>query len=601
MIILGIADSHESHACVLRDGELVAFMAEERLSRLKSDMGYPKLAIDKVLEISGVDPSEIDIVVFAGQLINVAQVLCKKLAVFTAKDWVTEQHVFWKPKLFENAKLTNLDEFELFQHLRPDFEEDPYASFFNKLKTGDVSSYSEGIQEIRAEAVLHHLKIDKSRIQTFRHEDCHKIYGYFSSPTSMRRAMVLTVEGMGDDSSATYSEVSDGGAIIEHFRSNDVNLGRLYRYVTLLLGMKPGQHEYKVMGLAPYGTSYNGQTSLDVFRQINAIDGVEIKNETPLNDLYFSLKDALEGERFDGIAWGLQVFVEELLSEWVTNICRKHENGNVIFSGGVAQNIKACKALIDLPEVEQFWSGPVSGDGSLGIGAAWLAHLSSPSKSPIRGLSTIYMGESFSCSEIDKQIRTSKAEQLFSVEENVSQTQIADWLAEGKIIARFSGRSEFGMRALGNRSIIADARNFEVLDKINKKIKFRDFWMPFTPSILNEDVDSYIVNKKNVFSPYMTMAFDLKPGMENEIPAAIHPADKTVRPQMLRAEDNPQYHNLISEFKSKTGTAALLNTSFNLHGEPIVETPADAISTFERSNLDVLVMENRALLRRGDA
>ena len=187
------------------------------------------------------------------------------------------------------------------------------------------------------------------------------------------------------------------------------------------------------------------------------------------------------------------------------------------------------------------------------------------------------------------------------MEENVSQKQIADWLADGKIIARFSGRSEFGMRALGNRSIIADARNFEVLDKINKKIKYRDFWMPFTPSILNEAVSSYIVNEKNVFSPYMTMAFDLKPGMEKEIPAAIHPADKTVRPQMLRAEDNQEYHNLISEFKAKTGTAALLNTSFNLHGEPIVETPADAISTFERSNLDVLVMENRALLRRDGA
>ena len=600
MIILGIADSHESHACILKDGELVAFIAEERLSRLKGDLGYPKQAIDKVLEISEVDPKEIDIVVFAGRLLNVAQILNKKTALFSTKDWVKEQHIFWKPQFFDNAVFSNLDEYEMFKDIRKNVEEDPYASFFTKLKNSKTQNYQSAINSLRIETVENHLNIDRNRIQTFRHEDCHKIYGFYSAPFRTDKALVLTVEGMGDDSSATYSEISNDGTVTEFFKSNEVNVGRLYRYVTLLLGMKPLQHEYKVMGLAPYGNSYNGQSSLDIFRKINAVMGVDISNKTPLKDLYFSLKEALEGERFDGIAWGLQTYLEELLCEWTANICKKHDNGNVIFSGGVAQNIKACKSLIDLPEVENFWSGPISGDGSLAIGAVWLAHLKSSSKFPIRGLDTVYLGGSFSNSQIEEEIIKSKSSQKFKIIDNISQTQIVDWLIEGKIISRFSGRSELGQRALGNRSIIADARNFEVLEKINQKIKFRDFWMPFTPSILYEDVDNYVINKKNVYSPYMTMAFDLKPGMENEIPAAIHPADKTVRPQMLKRQDNQTYHDLISEFKDKTGTGALLNTSFNLHGEPIVENPADAISTFERSNLDVLILENKAIIR-GDS
>ena len=275
---------------------------------------------------------------------------------------------------------------------------------------------------------------------------------------------------MGDDSSATCSEISSDGNWREFFSSNDVNIGRLYRYVTLLLGMKPCQHEYKVMGLAPYGNLYHGQTSLDIFRKTNSVKGVQIVNETPLDDLYFTLKRELEGERFDGIAWGLQTFLEELLCEWTANICKQHDNANVVFSGGVAQNIKACKSILELPEVQKFWSGPISGDGSLGVGAAWIAHLRSSSTSPIQGISTVYLGGEFSKSDIEMQIKKSGINQRFQVINNVSQTQIVEWLIEGKIISRFSGRSELGQRALGNRSIIADAQNYAVLEKINTKL-----------------------------------------------------------------------------------------------------------------------------------
>ena len=157
---------------------------------------------------------------------------------------------------------------------------------------------------------------------------------------------------------------------------------------------------------------------------------------------------------------------------------------------------------------------------------------------------------------------------------------------------------EFGQRALGNRSILADPRNFNSVEKINSKIKYRDFWMPFTPSILFEDVNKIILNPKKIYSPFMTMAFDVKKNFINKIPAVIHPADKTTRPQMLKKKSNPDYHDLINKFKKITGIPLVLNTSFNLHGDAIVENASQAIKTFKKSDLDILVLNNYAICRK---
>ena len=156
---------------------------------------------------------------------------------------------------------------------------------------------------------------------------------------------------------------------------------------------------------------------------------------------------------------------------------------------------------------------------------------------------------------------------------------------------------EFGQRALGNRSILADPRKPEIIEWINQKVKYRDFWMPFTPSMMIEEADRLLDNPKDVYSPYMTLAFDLKPEFRTAIPAAQHPADKSVRPQMLRHSDNPGYYDLLKEFKALTGLGVLLNTSFNLHGEAIVESPDDAIDTFKRSEIDILLFDHVALSR----
>jgi carbamoyltransferase len=597
VIILGICDSHEAHACIVHDGELIAAIAEERLSKLKADMGYPRSAIDCVLEITGIAPEEVDVVAWAGRMGDPLQRLYKINATFSVGDWIEQNRKYWGPKLLEDAKIDGWDDFELFKgNVGESLARDPYYSFVKRAKGLERSEYAALFRTIREETLNAHLGIPASKMRHYRHEDCHKFYGYYSAPGSRERAAVLTMEGGGDDSSATAS-IMENGKMKEIWKSNDVQVGRLYRYVTLMLGMKPGQHEYKVMGLAPYGNEYHGGRSLDFFRTINSVVGSEIHDNKVVRDLYYSVKDALEGERFDGLAWGLQTWLEELLCEWISNICKEYETDNVIFSGGVAQNIKACKAIMELPEVGQFWTGPISGDGSLGVGAAWIATREVAPDVEIKGLSTVYLGSEVSAEDVNSAIERRNIRKSYQLVEKPTPEMLAGYLESGLIAARFSGRMEFGQRALGNRSIMADPRRISSVERINQKIKYRDFWMPFTPSMMIEESDRLIENPKSVYSPFMTMAFDMKPEHQDLLPAAIHPSDKTARPQMLRREDNPGYYDIISAFKDRTGVGAVLNTSFNLHGDAIAESADDAIQTFEKSDIDILMFDDVAISR----
>lgn len=374
-------------------------------------------------------------------------------------------------------------------------------------------------------------------------------------------------------------------------------LGRLYAYITLILGMKPGQHEYKVMGLAPYGSEYHGARALEVFRKINQVRGTEIVSSGAYPDLYYSMRDALRAERFDGIAWGLQDYLEETASSWIRNNCRERGIGNVVISGGVGQNIKLAKRIAEIDEVASLWVPPISGDGSLAIGAAWLA--SSGSGKSINPIESIYLGTEYTNADVEDELARHAIEREATIVRSYAAADAANWLAHGYICGRFCGRMEFGQRALGNRSIIADPRSFGVIGRVNEKIKFRDFWMPFTPSVLDEDAESLLVNPKRLISPYMTIGFDVEPQYHERIPGVIHPSDKTIRPQILVRRDNPRYYDLIAEFKKLTGIGVIMNTSFNLHGEAIVESPSDAISAFKRSDLDILLFDDIAIVKKG--
>ena len=593
MIILAISDSHESHACILINGKIVSAIAEERLSRLKTDSGYPYKSIEKVIVEAGIKKNEIDLVVLAGEKAGLFHTLLKPSAQFSIQDWIYQNEKYWKPKLIEGKSLSFVDDFNLFKNKIPNIKKNPYYELVSEVKKYPKKNPFKILQKIRKKVISKQLGISSEKIIFIRHEECHQYYGYYSQASFKSNALIFTIEGGGDDSSATIS-LAKKGKIQEKYKTNKASLGRLYRYITLLLGMKPTQHEYKVMGLAPYGSKFHGEASLNHFRKYDKVVKDKIINQKNFKDVYYSSQKALEGQRFDGIAWGLQNYLEEVLVKWVENNIKKYKIKDVILSGGVAQNIKAMQALINSKNINSVWAGPISGDGSLAIGAAWAA-CNKFSKDKIHGLSNVYLGSKMK--EEDISLELNKYKKKYKLINNYNAKDVAKWISEGNIIARCEGRMEFGQRALGNRSILADPRKPETVERINKKIKYRDFWMPFTPTICYEDCKKYLKNKKNIYSPFMTMAYDLQKGLAEQLPAVVHPADKTCRPQMLKENDNYEYYKIIKEFEKISKHPVLLNTSYNLHGEAIVETPAQALDTFKKSDIDILLLGGKAIIR----
>ncbi|MDC0476541.1 carbamoyltransferase [Alphaproteobacteria bacterium] len=598
MNIIGISEQHEAHACLIRDGKLVYAIAEERLSRIKTDSGFPVKSLKKLLQDTGINSHEIDLVAFSSSSKFIWHNVLKKHAKFAVDDWIQECDEYWKPILIEeNSSISRFDFMNAYidkNHIN--LEEDPYGVLYRRVQNCAEEKWEDLGWSARTATVKSVLGLDESKCVRFRHEDCHKSYGYFSSPaySANKKALIFTLEGGGDDSSATCSIVHPSGKIDEIWSSNDVMVGRLYAYITLLLGMKPGQHEYKVMGLAPYGSAKHAADALSVFRKVNHVIGTKIQNSDTYPDLYFSMQTALRGSRFDNIAFALQKYLEETVVEWVTNSCIQHNIYDVVISGGVGQNIKLAKVLAEQKCIRSIWHPPIAGDGSLGIGAAWLGALENNNQP--KSLDNIYLGSEYTKHEIDVALRSIDNNHL-DIVKNYSLDDAATWLAEGKICARFSGRMEFGQRALGNRSIIADPRDLQNVSKINDKIKFRDFWMPFTPTVLDEDADKFLTLNGYNYSPFMTLAYDSNDETRQKIPAVLHPADHTARPQILTREMNVTYFDLLQSFKEITGIGVLLNTSFNLHGEAIVESPSDAIDTFLKSGLDILLFDHVALVR----
>ena len=362
--------------------------------------------------------------------------------------------------------------------------------------------------------------------------------------------------------------------------------------------MKPTEHEYKVMGLAPYGKEKYAIQAYKVFEKTLRVEGTEFVWNIKPNDSYYWFKEKLEGIRFDSIAWGLQNWVESLLIKWTQNTIRKYKISNIIYSGGVAMNIKAMGKLVELAEVDDLFVGGSASDESLAIGAGICLNENLTLKKKEKWLSknftrieTLYLGPEAQINDEKKLINDLDNNKYF-FEENPSPEKIALILSKGKIVGRCVGRMEFGQRALGNRSILADPSNIMIKEKINSAIKNRDFWMPFAPIVLESYVEKYLINPKKIESPHMTIGFQTTELGYKKMIAACHPADKSARPQILKKEHNSKLFEIIEEFSKIKDCGAILNTSFNLHGYPIVNTPKDAFYVFENSDLDVLVLNH---------
>ena len=383
------------------------------------------------------------------------------------------------------------------------------------------------------------------------------------------------------------------------------SLGSFYSYVTLLLGMRFGEDEYKLMGLAPYAPERAAARA-----QARLAETFGLEEGPPARFAWRSrapryqlLLEATLGLRFDAVAGGAQRLLEDALLRWARLMRARHGGERLALGGGVFMNVKANMLLAAEEWVQDLFVFPSCGDESNAVGAAYLGYRE---LCALRGLApksqpfgSPYLGPAVEPAEVEALIRERDLAARYRVTEHERvEARIGELLVRDGVVARCAGRMEFGARALGNRSILANPADRRVVDVINAMIKNRDFWMPFAPSVLQERQADYLVNPRGLRSPYMMLAFPTVPARRDEIAAAVHPRDFTARAHIVEAALNPEYHAVIREFERLTGVGAVLNTSFNLHGEPIVCSAADAVDTFERSGLPHLALDRWVISKR---
>jgi len=581
MVVLGIWDGTPASAALVIDGKLSTSIAEERLTRKKNEYGYPVHAIQSVLDSACITIDDVDHVAMSTVSLSPTYFYTLRNTTFSIKDYWKEQNEYWYPKFYEGKDPKYLDIFS--DRVDPEF---PYDESLIKDETD-----SKGMWNARLDHLCRTLGISKDIVSVHDHHSCHAYYGYIANTDRHNEdVLVYTMDGNGDKSNGTVWIGKSGKKLEIISRTNNCNIGRMYRYATLLLGMRPADHEYKVMGLAAYNNHKYGKEAYDIYAETLQVDGLDFKYKTEVKGNFFHFKERLEGQRFDAIAYGIQKRTEELLTEWIANGVQQTGVGNVIMSGGVAQNIKANKLISELDGVSQLFVPPGPGDESLAIGAAYLALIKQGvDVGDIQPISNGYFGPSYTNNSVEGAIKKHALDEW--TVRKVSNEDVATLLKDGDVIARFgTDNMEFGARSLGNRSIIADPRRSDVIHHINKLVKMRDFWMPFAPSILEERENDYMINPKKINAKFMSIGFDSTPLAQEHLPAGLHPFDRSARPQIVTKNDSPKYHALIKAFEDITGVGALLNTSFNIHGEPIVCTPEDAIDTFSRCGLHHLLI-----------
>ncbi len=585
--ILGISDSHLATACLLRDGEVIGCTSEERFTREKNQSAYPKQSVDFLLSHEDISPEEISAVALAG-------------------------HEAMDPEWFD--RMTR-DENYIDEYLgikKTGAIKRKVRRVGKKLRlTNETKGKNLTPNDERFQVIVEHLKIPKEKIHIIEHHTAHAAAAYYGSPFAAddpKRVAVLTNDASGDGVCATWNTGGPEG--IERLSaspSSAGSLGSFYSLVTLFLGMRQLEHEYKVMGLAPYAPDHGKERSYEVLKRMIVYErGSPPRFKWKVRkDRFRYMMENLARHRFDWVAGAAQDLLEEILLDWVKEGIQAAGESRVAVSGGVFMNVKANQKVAVLDEVEDIFILPSCGDESNAIGAAYWLHAEgngSGKRNHCVPLSGLYLGRDIL--EADAAAAMAK---LGVKDKHVVrrfddiEAETARLLSKGEVVARVKGREEFGARALGNRSILANPTDFRTVTHINKMIKSRDFWMPFAPSILDERADDYIENPKGLKSPYMMITFDSTPRGREDLSAACHPYDGTLRPQIVERSYNPDYYRLIGEFESLTGIGGVLNTSYNLHGEPIVSSPEDAIHTFEKSGLIHLALGQYLISKKSAA
>ena len=591
--ILGIsAFYHDSAAALIANGEILAAAQEERFTRIKHDSHFPKESIKYVLKEANIKLEDLSYVVFYEK-------------PFLKFERLVETYVVNAPKGFNSFRMA--------------------MPIWLREKLFQKNQITKELKKISN-------KFNNKKLLFSEHHQSHAASAFY--PSNFEEAIVLTIDGVGEWATTTVSiGKSNDLKVIKELNFPD-SLGLLYSAFTYYLGFKVNSGEYKVMGLAPYGdpkyknlifenlihlkedgsffldqSFFNYSTGLTMIsKKFIKLFGVPVRNFD---------KDPLKQIHMD-IAASIQCVVEEVILKITKNLSQKYNIPNLCLAGGVALNCVANSKILNAGHFKNIWVQPAAGDAGGALGAAllvWYKKLNKPrSINRVDSMKGSFLGPKYSAHEIESTLSKMDASYEFLDDESIM-NKTAKAIADGKAIGWFSGRMEFGPRALGARSIIADPRSETMQKTLNLKIKFRESFRPFAPSIMSDKLSDWF--ELNCNSPYMLLVSKInnknKINLDDNdnqifglnklyvkrsnIPAVTH-VDYTSRIQTVHKETNPKYYELISKFNELTGCPILVNTSFNVRGEPIVCSPLDAFKCFMGTELDILIIENYFLNKK---
>ncbi len=574
--IVGVYFGHNGSVALSRDGEIIFALSEERLSKKKNHVGFPEKAYAYMVNtyLKG-DCQKIDqLVVPCGS--NLEYDFYVEQGNFTDHQYYKAYSSGTVPEVPELFRLRNRDYFR--EYLIKDLK-----------AVGRLDRDAEVKKRFRA-----YLE-EKTGLgsEKFIYLDHHKAHAYstlyYSGQEDER--IVFTLDGSGDNRCASVSLLTEAGVLKRVSRTTRYpSPGRFYREITAFLGMRPDEHEYKVMGLAPYAYEAEVGRIKAKFKDILWLaDDGRFRSQFSMELVRYFLLSECAYDRFDCVAGAAQAFIEELVCEWVTYWAEKLGIWNLSFAGGVFMNVKLNQAISNIKGIKSIVITPAASDESLVVGCCAYGNLLKGGVS-LRPVSTGSLGVSVNEEEVKSYFEENGTKYSYLVIHSEDPHQeVAALLASGEVVGWVSGRCEWGPRALGNRSLIADPARAGVVKKINQMIKKRDFWMPFAPSIIDSDVARYTREVgPQLDMRWMTVAQDVTERALSDLPAALHPADNTSRVQMVTEDTNSDFYTLLLKFREITGRGALLNTSLNLHGSPIATDVADCIHIMEHSDLEYL-------------
>lgn len=553
--ILGVnCFKHDAAAALLIDGVLVGASEEERFSRRKHDAGYPKKAVDFLLDQAGLKPSNIDHVAYYMKPYNVRKETFRAFPGYMTRKGSVK---FFLGQLSGSIKMASIPCI-MREHLGDSFS--PQFHFID-------------------------------------HHEAHAWSAWLGA--GCRDAAVLTMDGAGEKHSSLAGSIT-GGVLKEYRRTHlPASPGLFYSAVTSFLGFTPNNDEYKVMGLSSYGKP----EYLDLFKRIIGAEDGRFTVDLKLVDVSMGVHHAVfspealsilgeprkseDGdpeERHENIAASAQRAIEEAGLAVVKYLRQQTDHDLLVIAGGVRLNCVMNGLFEREGGFREIYPFPAPNDAGTSVGAAVAVHRAVSTEIPLKKPETMYLGSGFSEDDITADIEMAKLSPVKP--ENLAQT-VAEMISDGKVVAVYQGRTEFGPRALGNRSILADPRRAEMKDVVNGVVKHREGFRPFAPACIQEEAGRYFLDC--VESSHMIKTYSVVEGMGSVIPAVTH-VDNTARVQTVTREENPFYYDVIKKFGEITGVSVVLNTSFNIRGEPIVNTPIDAVRCYYGTGIDVLAM-----------